>query len=118
MPCDHQNSSASIRSQAGREGSNAPFTSTPRHNFGFGANGFCGNCRLCEDGGPPVALSPDQRMVRGARRCYVLDFGACISVFAETSGCALCIAFCPWSRPGVGIDAAAQLAFRSARHEP
>lgn len=66
----------------------------------FGADDFCLNCRICEDACPPDAISPDKQWVRGEERWYV-DFDKCIPFFAENAGCAICIAVCPWSRPGV-----------------
>lgn len=92
----------------------APFAPTPRREFGI--DDFCANCRVCEDACPPFAISPAKQMVRGTHRWYV-DFDACIPFFAETSGCAICIAVCPWSRPGVGVNLAAKLARRTARQE-
>ena len=37
--------------------------------------------------------------------------------FNQTNGCAICIAVCPWSRPGVGMNLAAKLARRADRLE-
>jgi len=73
---------------------------------------FCQNCRVCEDACPPFAITPEKHTVRGAEKWYV-DFDKCIPFFAETSGCAICIAVCPWSRPGVGLNLAAKLARRA-----
>jgi len=53
-------------------------------------------------------------MVRGVEKWYV-DFDKCIPFFAETSGCAICIAVCPWSLPGVGENLSDKLARRAAR---
>jgi len=50
--------------------------------------------------------------VRGIKKWYV-DFDACIPFFAETSGCAICIAVCPFTRPGVGENMIAKLARRT-----
>lgn len=91
---------------------NAPFAPTPKREFGI--DDFCMNCRICEDACPPFAIEPDKKTVRGERRWYV-DFDKCIPFFAEHSGCAICIAQCPWSRPGVGHGLAAKLAKRSQR---
>ncbi|WP_282609041.1 hypothetical protein [Pelagibius sp. Alg239-R121] len=44
-------------------------------------------------------------MVHGVEKCFI-DFDKCISCFADTSGCAICIAVCPWSRPGAGMKLA------------
>jgi len=90
----------------------APFAPTPPREFGVDV--FCAKCRICEDACPPEALSAHKQTVRGALKWYV-DFDKCIPFFNETHGCAICIAVCPWSRPGVGINLAAKLARRSAR---
>lgn len=90
----------------------APFAPTaPREH---GIDGFCQNCRICEDACPPQALFPDKKTVRGDTKWYV-DFDKCLPFFNETHGCAICIAVCPWSRPGVGPNLAAKLAKRSER---
>ena len=92
----------------------APFAdAAPRS---FGVDEFCTRCRVCEDACPPFAIGPEKQMVRGEQRWYV-DFDRCIPFFAETSGCAICIAVCPWSRPGVGLNLAAKLARRAGREQ-
>ena len=53
-------------------------------------------------------------MVRGVEKWYV-DFDRCLPFFNQTFGCAICIAACPWSRPGVGFNLAAKLARRAER---
>ena len=93
---------------------NAPFAPTPKREFGIDA--FCSNCRICEDACPPIAIGPNKQQVRGETRWYV-DFDTCIPYFAEHSGCAICIAECPWSRPGVGNTLALKLAKRAEREE-
>lgn len=90
----------------------APFAPTPRREFGV--DEFCRSCRICEDACPPFALSPDKQMVRGVERWYV-DFDKCLPFFNQTHGCAICIAVCPWSRPGVGFNLADKLARRAER---
>ncbi len=90
----------------------APMAPTPKR--AFGVDDFCQNCRVCEDACPPFAIGPDKQTVRGETKWYV-DFDKCIPYFAETSGCAICIAVCPWSRPGVGLNLAAKLARRAER---
>ena len=69
----------------------------------FGADGFCANCRVCADACPPMAISHDKHWIRGIERWYV-DFDACLPFFNEHKGCAICIAVCPWSRPGVAAS--------------
>lgn len=90
----------------------APFATTPRQAHGI--DDFCTNCRICEDACPPFAISPDKQTVRGAQKWYV-DFDKCLPYFNENQGCAICIAVCPWSRPGVGLNLAAKLQRRAAR---
>ncbi len=92
----------------------APFAHTPKRSFGV--DDFCTNCKVCEDACPPYAIGPKKQMVRGAEKWFV-DFDKCIPFFADTSGCAICIAVCPWSRPGVGLNLAGKLAKRRGRKE-
>lgn len=90
----------------------APFAPTsPRE---FGVDGFCQSCRICEDACPPLAISPEKKTVRGVPK-WSVSFDRCIPFFNETHGCAICIAACPWSRPGVGETLAAKLARRAGR---
>ncbi len=74
---------------------------------------FCINCRICENACPPEAISPDKQLVRGRRKWYV-DFDKCIPFFNENFGCAICIAQCPWSRPGTAPRLSKKIA---RRHE-
>ncbi|WP_050930142.1 4Fe-4S dicluster domain-containing protein [Aestuariivita boseongensis] len=92
----------------------APFAPTPPRDFGI--DDFCQNCRICEDACPPEALFPEKKTVRGETKWYV-DFDKCIPFFNQTHGCGICIAVCPWSRPGVGMNLAAKLAKRAERLE-
>jgi epoxyqueuosine reductase len=66
----------------------------------FGADQFCSNCQICSDACPPAAIADGKQMVRGVEKWYV-DFDKCIPFFAETRGCGICAAVCPWSRPAV-----------------
>ncbi|MFK8019973.1 MAG: 4Fe-4S dicluster domain-containing protein [Pseudomonadales bacterium] len=91
---------------------NAPFAITPKREFGI--DDFCSRCRVCENACPPFAITPEKQTVRGVEKWYV-DFNECIPFFAETSGCAICIAVCPWSLPGVGPNLADKLARRAER---
>lgn len=93
----------------------APFAATAPQTFGVDA--FCANCRICEDACPPEALAPEKQTVRGTTKWYV-DFDRCLPYFNEHQGCAICIAVCPWSRPGVGLNLAAKLARRAERLDP
>ncbi len=90
----------------------APFAPTPARDPGV--DEFCLNCRICEDACPPEALAPDKRLVRGVEKWYV-EFDRCLPYFNEHQGCAICIAVCPWSRPGVGLNLAEKLARRRSR---
>jgi len=90
----------------------APFQATPPREFGI--DDFCSRCRVCENACPPEAIAPVKQTVRGVEKWYV-DFDKCIPFFAETSGCAICIAVCPWSLPGVGENLSDKLARRAAR---
>jgi 4Fe-4S dicluster protein len=90
----------------------APFAPTPARDFGI--DEFCQSCRICEDACPPEALSSEKQTVRGVQKWYV-DFDKCLPFFNQNHGCAICIAVCPWSRPGVGINLATKLARRSER---
>lgn len=90
----------------------APLATTPARDFGI--DDFCTRCRVCEKACPPEAIGPIKQMVRGAEKWYV-DFDSCIPFFAESSGCAICIAVCPWSRPGVGLNMADKVARRAIK---
>ncbi len=90
----------------------APFAPTPPREHGI--DGFCRNCHLCEDACPPMALSPDKKTIRGEVKWYV-DFDRCLPFFNQHQGCAICLAVCPWSRPGVGLNLAQKLKRRRRR---
>jgi epoxyqueuosine reductase QueG len=80
----------------------------------FGADDFCSRCEVCTRGCPPGAISGSKPWVRGVRKWYV-DFDACLPYFNETHGCGICLAVCPWSRPGTAPRLAAKLARRAPR---
>ncbi|MCB1397882.1 MAG: epoxyqueuosine reductase [Rhodobacter sp.] len=80
----------------------------------FGADGFCGACRICENACPPGAILREKQTVRGETRWYV-DFDRCLPYFNETAGCAICLSACPFSRPGIGSNLVAKLARRAPR---
>jgi len=82
----------------------------------FGADEFCMNCRVCEKACPPNAITPVKHLVRGETKWYT-DFDKCVPYFNDTTGCGICIAVCPWSRPGVATNLAAKLTRRRARQE-
>ena len=90
----------------------APFAPTPPREFGI--DDFCASCRVCEDACPPEAIFSEKQTVRGVKE-VVCRFDKCLPFFNQTHGCAICIAVCPWSRPGVGENLAAKLARRAER---
>ena len=73
-----------------------------------GVDDFCSACRVCEDACPPFAIIPEKKTVRGIEKWYV-DFDKCLPFFNQHQGCGICIAVCPWSRPGVGLNLAEKL---------
>lgn len=81
----------------------APIAPTPTRSFGV--DDFCRNCRVCEDACPPEAIGPDKQLVRGTRKWYV-DLDRCLPFFNQHHGRTICIALCPWRRPGVGLNLA------------
>lgn len=81
----------------------------------FGADGFCANCRVCADACPPDAIGHAKVMIRGEQRWYV-DFDKCLPYFNEAMSCAICLAVCPFSRPGIGPNLVEKLARRRERN--
>ena len=77
----------------------------------FGVDDFCTHCHVCQDACPPDAIFEDKQMVRGERKWYV-DFDKCLPFFNEHMGCGICVAVCPWSRPGVADNLLLKLARR------
>ena len=65
----------------------------------FGADDYCTRCEACVRACPPDAIFNTKQVVRGVEKWYV-DFDKCIPYFGETFGCGICIARCPFSRPG------------------
>lgn len=80
----------------------------------FGADDFCSSCQVCTKACPPGAISPQKQTVRGIEKWYV-DFDKCIPYFGEALGCGICIARCPWSRPGTAPKLAEKMLARRAR---
>ena len=89
-----------------------PLIPTPKETYGV--DDFCSRCQVCSNACPPDAILPEMTMVRGEMKWYV-DFDKCIPFFNENSGCAICIAICPWSIPGRGPRIVEQLQRRAAR---
>lgn len=81
---------------------------------GFGVDEFCAGCRVCTDACPPGAIGPDKQLVRGETKWYV-DFDRCLPYFAATHGCAVCVAVCPWSKPGAAPRLADNMLRKLAR---
>lgn len=79
----------------------------------FGADDFCTSCQVCTNACPPRAILDTKQMVRGTEKWYV-DFDRCIPYFADTFGCGICIAVCPWSRPGIAPRLAEKMLRRRA----
>lgn len=78
----------------------------------FGADDFCVRCQVCTDACPPGAIHNDKHMVRGVEKWWV-DFDKCIPYFNETFGCAICLAVCPWSKPGRAATLAEKWSIRA-----
>lgn len=60
---------------------------------------FCMNCQICTRNCPTDAISDTKQWVRGVEKWYV-DFDKCVPFFNDTFGCNVCVATCPFSRPG------------------
>lgn len=80
----------------------------------FGADDFCSRCQVCTEACPPDAIFSEKQWVRGTKKWHV-NFDKCIPYFAESRGCAICIAVCPWSRPGVADKLVVKMAKRRER---
>ena len=80
----------------------------------FGAADFCLGCRVCTDACPPDAIDPEPRLVRGIEK-WAVDFDRCLPYFAQSHGCGICIAVCPWSTPGEAPRLADNMTRKRAR---
>lgn len=65
----------------------------------FGADDFCKNCQICVNACPVDAITHAKQTVRGVEKWFI-NFDKCLPFFNENFGCAVCIAVCPWSKPG------------------
>jgi ferredoxin len=83
----------------------------------FAADDFCTRCQVCSNACPPGAIMDVKQMVRGVEKWYV-DFDACIPYFGETLACGICLAVCPYSKPGTAPKLAEKmLRWRAKRAE-
>ena len=80
----------------------------------FGADEFCTNCQVCINHCPPDAIHNEKQLVRGVEKWYV-DFDKCVSYFNEAYACGICLAVCPWSRPGLAEGLITKMARRADR---
>lgn len=80
----------------------------------FGADDFCASCQVCANACPPMAITHEKHTVRGVDKWYV-DFDRCMPYFADNFGCGICIAVCPWSRPGTAPKLAERMTRRRER---
>ncbi len=77
----------------------------------FGGEQFCLNCRVCSKACPPDAIHADKQKVRGETKWYV-DFDKCLPYFVDNLACGICLAVCPWSRPGIAENLIRKMARR------
>lgn len=80
----------------------------------FGIDDYCSRCQACTHACPPNAISDAKQLVRGVEKWYV-DFDKCIPYFGETLACGICLAKCPWSRPGLPDRLLEKVARRDAK---
>ena len=71
----------------------------------FGVAEFCTWCTRCLTACPVDAIPEARTTLRGSFR-FIVDTSACLPYFAETDGCSICIALCPYTKP-TEADAAA-----------
>ena len=75
----------------------------------FGADDFCMRCQVCSNACPPDAISHEKVMVRGEVKWFV-DFDQCVPFFIDNKTCGICLAVCPWSRPGIADNLIVKMA--------
>jgi len=80
----------------------------------IGVDDFCTTCQLCARDCPADAITHEKQMVRGDLKWYV-DFDKCVPAFNELYACGLCLAVCPWSRPGVAPKLTQKMLRRRAK---
>ena len=62
-----------------------------------GVDAFCTWCTKCLVACPVDAIPEKRTTLRGSER-YIVDTTACLPYFAETDGCGICIAVCPYNK--------------------
>lgn len=77
---------------------------------------FCTTCKVCTRECPTQAIFNTKQWIRGVEKWYV-DFDKCIPYFNDTYGCNVCIAVCPYSRPGVSESLVQKMLRRSQRRD-
>ena len=77
----------------------------------FGGDMFCESCQVCANACPPDAIFRKKQTVRGERKWYV-DFDKCVPYFVDNKSCGICLAVCPWSRPGIADNLLVKMARR------
>lgn len=82
----------------------------------FGGDMFCESCQICSNACPPDAIFREKQTVRGTKKWYV-DFDKCLPYFVDNKSCGICLAVCPWSRPGIGENLLGKMAKRMAALE-
>jgi len=75
---------------------------------------FCASCQVCTRACPTGAISDTKQWVRGVEKWYV-DFDKCVPFFNDTFGCNICIAVCPFARPGAAEPLFQKLQMRRQR---
>ena len=63
----------------------------------IGVAEFCTWCTKCLTACPVDAIPETRTTLRGSYR-FIVDTSACLPYFAETDGCSICIAVCPYSK--------------------